>query len=137
MHQLTKQKLLDTPSIDINIQPHSLTIDENGRMIVEWKEKNDEIHRTVYNSDWLLRYGQCFIQENFACGEDDNPNRRPPMVLWDRTTIWNNFPEISFQEFMESKNGLTLWLEMFHRFGIAILRGVPATKVCLLLNDSD
>ena len=36
---------------------------------------------------------------------------------------------------MESEGGLELWLEMFHRFGIALLRGVPTTQVGQLLHN--
>nr|CAG4637028.1 EOG090X06NC [Ceriodaphnia reticulata]SVE72949.1 EOG090X06NC [Ceriodaphnia reticulata] len=39
----------------------------------------------------------------------------------------NVFKRISLQ-IMESERGLKLWLDMFHRFGIALLRGVPTTQ---------
>ena len=38
-------------------------------------------------------------------------------------------PEISYAEVMESDRGLVLWLEMFHRYGIALMRGVPTNRV--------
>lgn len=30
---------------------------------------------------------------------------------------------------MESERGLLIWLEMFHRYGVALLRGVPTNRV--------
>jgi len=36
---------------------------------------------------------------------------------------------MSYTEFMESPNGLVSWLEMFYKYGISILRGVPVTQV--------
>lgn len=78
----------------------------------------------------LLRHGRCFVEDNFAsAGDEERISQRPPLTLWDRTTIWKNLPEISYTEVMESDRGLMLWLEMFHRFGIALLRGVPNTRV--------
>jgi hypothetical protein len=65
-----------------------------------------------------MRYSRCFIEDNFASPvEDEQASQRPPLTLWDRTTIWKNLPEISYAEVMESDKGLALWLEMFHRFG--------------------
>jgi hypothetical protein len=123
-------------------------------LIVDWLE-NGQAHETVYDANWyyllflytfsidylknestilchhrLLKYGTCFIEDSFISGsEQDIVHKRPPLILWDRTTIWKNLPEISYSEVMESDNGLSLWLEMFHRYGIAILRDVPATQV--------
>ena len=77
----------------------------------------------------LIKYGNCFGHNNFKTPGEDHIDKRPPLTLWDRTTIWNKMPEMSYAEFMESDNGLLLWLEMFHRYGIAILRGVPVTQV--------
>lgn len=83
-----------------------------------------------------MKYGKCFIEDSFVSGsEQDIVHKRPPLTLWDRTTIWKNLPEISYAEVMESDKGLSLWLEMFHRYGVAILRDVPTTQVdyfCLL-----
>lgn len=40
---------------------------------------------------------------------------RPEIEIWDRTTIWANFPELSYAEMMESENGLREWLEIFYK----------------------
>lgn len=83
-----------------------------------------------------MRYGKCFIEENFASGgEEETIHQRPPLILWDRTTIWKNLPEISYSEVVESDKGLALWLEMFHRYGVAILRDVPASKVYFIKSN--
>ncbi|KAI9552810.1 hypothetical protein GHT06_020690 [Daphnia sinensis] len=124
----TKQKLIDTPSLDVNIRPERLNVNKDGQLVVEWVEKGQS-HSSIYEPEWLLRYSRCFIEDNFASPvEDEHASERPPLTLWDRTTIWKNLPEISYEEVMESDKGLALWLEMFHRFGTALLRGVPTTK---------
>ena len=68
------------------------------------------------------------MQGDFSSGQSALPTERPAMHLWDRTQIWKSLPEISYQEVMESREGLALWLEMFQRFGIAVMRAVPAAK---------
>lgn len=57
------------------------------------------------------------MQNNFASDSVDMDIMplRPEFELWDRTTIWSNFPEMSFNEMMESDNGLRQWLEMFYK----------------------
>lgn len=128
VHESTRQKLLDTPAIDVNIKPERVNINSDGQLIVDWLE-NGQVHETVYDANWLLKYGKCFIEDSFVSGsEQDIVHKRPPLTLWDRTNIWKNLPEISYAEVMESDKGLSLWLEMFHRYGIAILRNVPATQ---------
>jgi len=126
-HSGTKQKLIDSPTIDVNIHPTSLNVDGEGNLVLDWSE-HDGTHQTVHNPDWLIKYGNCFGHNNFKTPGEDHIDKRPPLTLWDRTTIWNKMPEMSYAEFMESDNGLLLWLEMFHRYGIAILRGVPVTQ---------
>lgn len=51
MHEATKQKLLDTPSIDVNIRPQSLNVNSNGQLVVDWIE-NGQLHETVYDANW-------------------------------------------------------------------------------------
>ena len=45
---------------------------------------------------------------------------RPEYEIWDRTSIWANFPELSYNEFMETESGLSTWLDMFYKVSKAI-----------------
>ncbi|KAK4316303.1 hypothetical protein Pmani_012523 [Petrolisthes manimaculis] len=125
----TKQKLVDTPALDVNIKPLSLTISENGMLEITWSEDGD-IHKSEYDPVWLHKYGQSFMHNSFESDmvDVDQVYQRPEMELWDRTTIWANFPEMSYKEMMESDNGLRQWLDLFYRFGVAVLRGVPTEE---------
>ncbi|RXG62471.1 Gamma-butyrobetaine dioxygenase, partial [Armadillidium vulgare] len=98
----TKQKLVDTPSIDVNLKPKSLIINSEGQL-------------------------ESFIHNNFGTDAIDMEHlpMRPELKLWNRAEVWANFPELSYNEFMESEEGLRTWLEMFYQFGVAVLRGVP------------
>lgn len=43
---------------------------------------------------------------------------RSEIELWDRNTIWSNFPEVSYAEMMESDSGLRQWLDIFYKVRI-------------------
>ncbi|XP_045103370.1 gamma-butyrobetaine dioxygenase-like isoform X3 [Portunus trituberculatus] len=125
----TKQKLVDTTALDLNVKPESLIINSEGHLEIVWSDKSGS-HKSEYGAEWLLKYGQSFMHNNF---ESDNidvdiMSLRPEIEPWDRTTIWANFPELSYTEMMESDNGLREWLEIFYKYGVAVLRGVPQEK---------
>ncbi|XP_076058751.1 gamma-butyrobetaine dioxygenase-like isoform X2 [Oratosquilla oratoria] len=123
----TKQKLVDTPSINVNIRPRSLCINEEGHLQVSWPEEGGREHHSVFEPEWLYKYGQSFMHNTFETDSVDmeHPPLRPELELWDRTTVWANFPEMSYNEFKGSEAGLRTWLDMFYKYGVALLRGVP------------
>ncbi|XP_042878598.1 gamma-butyrobetaine dioxygenase-like isoform X1 [Penaeus japonicus] len=123
----TKQKLVDTPNLDVNLKPLSLTINAEGMLQISWAEADGQEHISIYDPAWLFKYGQSFMHNNFASDTVDMDllPQRPEMELWDRTSIWASFPELSYNEFMETEGGLADWLDMFYRYGVAVLRGVP------------
>ncbi|GAB6022827.1 hypothetical protein CHUAL_006923 [Chamberlinius hualienensis] len=126
VHPDTNQKTLDTPTLDVNIRPKQLTVLSSGELLVEWPGD----HRSIYGANWLHKYGQCFAQDSFDIGSSHGEgfHLRPPIQLWDRTKIWKFLPEISYREVMDSDEGLKTWLEMIHKYGLAIMRGVPTKK---------
>lgn len=71
----------------------------------------------------LYKYGQSFMHNIFESDlvDVDQVSQRPEMELWDRTTIWTNFPEMSYKEMMETDSGLMQWLDLFYRVNIVKL----------------
>ncbi|KAF2358772.1 protein of unknown function DUF971 [Trinorchestia longiramus] len=125
MDSSTKQKLLDTPALDVNIRPKTVSINEEGWLQIVWNDKEE--HKTVFDPKWLFKYGQSFMHNSFesdSVDKDLHPVRAEP-ELWGRTEIWKSLPELSYKEFNETEEGLFTWLNMFYKYGIAILRGVP------------
>lgn len=129
IHPETLQKTLDTPSLDVNIRPKSLTIESTGHLSIEWPSSESDVHHSRYSPEWLHRYGLFFTEDGSKVGTDvEYARRRPELQLWDRVQIWKKLPEISWQEFMDSDDGLRTWLELMHRFGVVFIRGVPTER---------
>nr|CAD7460450.1 unnamed protein product [Timema tahoe] len=141
VHEETRQKLLDTPSLDVGAKPKSLNVTDQGNLVIRWLENGND-HISNFDSSWyastfgvarmLYRYGQSFMHETFDSDSTENHPDQPQIIMWDRTEIWKNFPEISYNEVMESDEGLKTWLEMFYKYGIAIMRGVPPEQGSLV-----
>lgn len=127
--QSTKQKLVDTPLLDVNVRPESLFINSKGQLEIMWSEESGS-HKSEYDPHWLLKYGQSFIHNSFGSDSMDVETMplRSEIERWDRTTIWSNFPELSYTEMMESDSGLRQWLDIFYKYGVAVLRGVPTEE---------
>ncbi|XP_037072112.1 gamma-butyrobetaine dioxygenase-like [Pollicipes pollicipes] len=126
----TRQKLLDTPSIDSKIKPKALQIDENNQLVITWSSRDGE-HVSHFDNSWLYRYGQCFMHDTFNAPsvlEEDGVRPRPPLTLWNRYIIQKRLPEVEFEEFVESDNAMFEWLDMFYKYGFAMLRGVPTDR---------
>ncbi|CAG0886700.1 unnamed protein product, partial [Darwinula stevensoni] len=125
LHPETRQKLLDTGSLDVNIRPSAMQVNEEGRLEVLWPDG----HRSVFDASWLYRYGQSFMHDTFEGQLDvETGGLRPPVETWDRTRIWKHFPEIAYEEFQSSEEGLKRWLELVYKYGFAVIRGVPTEK---------
>ena len=64
-----------------------------------------------------------------AALEEDGTWTRPPLTLWNRYIIQKRLPEVDYHEFIESDEALFKWLEMFYKYGFAMLRNVPTESV--------
>ncbi|XP_076351037.1 gamma-butyrobetaine dioxygenase-like [Tachypleus tridentatus] len=121
----SQQKLIDTAELDINVAPESFWVNEHGQLELVWKE-NGGIHKSIYDPDWLCKYGRHLGTEVFPNERDQV--KLPPLEVWDRVSIWKNMPEISHKDVMETTDGLHAWLEMIYKYGVAILRNCPLDK---------
>ncbi|KAG8198191.1 hypothetical protein JTE90_015289 [Oedothorax gibbosus] len=113
----SKQKIVDTVSLDLHIKPKSYNLTENGKLQIVWPDE----HISVYEAEWLHKYGKGF-ELNY-----DNDSL-PEMPSWDGETILKIKPEISYQEVMQTDEGLRKWLKMIYKYGIAVMKDVPCEK---------
>lgn len=128
VHPETSQKIVDSPMLDTTIKPRTLEVTADGDLLIDWPAVAGAWeHRSIYGAAWLHKHGQCFARDAFDVNEE-HVHVRPPLELWDRTAIWKRFPDVSYHELMQSDEGLFRWLDMLHKHGIAIIRGVPTNS---------
>ncbi|CAL1265116.1 unnamed protein product [Larinioides sclopetarius] len=120
IHSESKQKMVDTASLDLNIKPESYHVTENGKLKVIWPDG----HVSFYDPDWLHKHGKDFELDNY----DNVHDNLPPLTTWNGEVIRDLKPEISYKEVMETEEGLKKWLTMMYKYGIAIMKDVPHQK---------
>lgn len=115
-HPQTRQRLVDTFAIPVDIKPRSVQANEDGLTVV-WD--NDE-HKSVYEWAWLKNHSY-------------NPPLKgkvelhsPKPVLWD-ARIANAPPVVQYEEVMTTKAGLAKWLDNIEVYGFSFVDGVPVS----------
>ncbi|XP_072050298.1 trimethyllysine dioxygenase, mitochondrial-like [Amphiura filiformis] len=110
------QRLIDPTDIDPNISPDQVFISDDTRQLhITWPDG----HTTSYQIDWL---GKAYRQ----CTQRQEDNHR---IFWDLRTLEISLPpDVTFEEYMESEEGVIRLLRNLHTFGIAFMSGVPKTR---------
>ncbi|XP_072042986.1 trimethyllysine dioxygenase, mitochondrial-like [Amphiura filiformis] len=110
------QRLIDPIDIDPNISPHEVSISDGKKnLLITWPDG----HTTSYQIDWL---GRSYTRSNQR--QEDKTR-----IFWDRQTLEASLPpDVAFEEYMESEEGVTRLLRCLHTFGIAFMSGVPKTR---------
>ncbi|KAG0413944.1 hypothetical protein HPB47_008897 [Ixodes persulcatus] len=125
IHPQSKQKLVDTAALDFNVRPVSMEASADGTLEVSWGDSKGT-HNSSYDPLWLYKYGRSYMLD--SDNKDDPRAALPPQELWDRVSIWKSMPEVSYKEFMSTDDGLYRWLDLMHKYGVVVLRGVPCEK---------
>ncbi|KAF9223830.1 Trimethyllysine dioxygenase [Gyrodon lividus] len=117
-HPVTKQRLVNTFEIPLNIKPHHVQASAEGLEVV-WPSSTTEYHSSFYPWSWLKAHTY------------DPPQKSPLMLrekaLWG-TKIAKSPPTVTYAEAMDdSDHGLFKWLSNIDRFGFCFISGVPAT----------
>ncbi|XP_037276727.2 gamma-butyrobetaine dioxygenase-like [Rhipicephalus microplus] len=124
VHPQSKQKLVDTAGLDYNVRPVSMEVSADGSLEVTWGDSTGT-HQSSYSPLWLYQNARSYMMN---ADTDENHSPLPPMEFWDRVSIWKNFPEVSYKEFMETDDGLYRWMDCMYKYGVVLLRGVPCEK---------
>lgn len=121
-HPVTKQKLLDTPSLPLDIKPTSLQVNPStGNIEITWSHEN---HSSVFEPNWLRQYS--YSSPTTPAPSVAIPSSR--LTLWDRATIESNLPVMEYAELANDDKGVLKWLTLLERFGVAVVRGTPVEK---------
>lgn len=115
-HPQTRQRLVNTFAIPVDIQPRSIQANEDG-LVVIWD--NDE-HKSVYDWAWLKNHSY----NPFLKDKSDLSLKAP--ILWD-AEIAKNPPVVQYEDAMSTKAGLAKWLENIQVYGFSFVDGVPVS----------
>ncbi|KAH6568431.1 hypothetical protein BASA60_008616 [Batrachochytrium salamandrivorans] len=119
-HQVTRQRLVDTTQIPLDIVPQDVSI-IGDRVIIEWSNPS---HTTELTLGWLR-------QHSYAPKLPIEPSLAQPSVgshfkLWDASIV-DNLPTTPYADIMAGDDGLRHWLTNIDTYGIGFVSGVPVT----------
>lgn len=120
VHSQTKQKILDTLSLDLNIAPRFCSVTNTGKLKLVWPEGHGE-HYSNYNPELLHRYAVGFERNLYESVHDC----LPPVEYWLGESLNENLVQLEYEEVMESERGIMSSIESIHKTGVLILRNVP------------
>lgn len=114
----TKQRLVNSCLINLDIKP-KLISSEKDQLTVFWIDDNEDIHKSIYKSDWLAlhAYNPVIVKEKL-----------PPLInqeLWQVKDIENNLPKIDFNQVMEDDNVRKDWIFKIWKHGFCLIDNVP------------
>lgn len=128
-----RYRRFNTSSLDLDLKPGTMWVTDEGHLGIKWPadEHNGEEHRSIFQSKWLRRYGEAFANGTYSVTRDTS--MRPSKILWDRSLLENKgLPQMTYDPFMFTQEGLREWLDLFYKFGFVILRDVPVTREALV-----
>ena len=105
---MTHQRLHNTSSIPLDIQPVSVTADCQT-LTVHWKD-----HVSIYPLSWLESHAY----------NPPLPSLSLPFKTWDQSLV-HNLPTTEYKELLHSDDGLRHWLNNIHQYGLGFVSGVP------------
>jgi len=109
LHPETRQRQVDTFALPADLAPTRVEVAENGRqLVIEWHDGH------------VSRIATADLQTTSTPA--------PARVLWDRTRIETETPQVAYQAVMAADDsGLREWLEKIERYGFCFVEDTPAT----------
>ena len=114
MHADTMQRRLYTAGVDPELRATDAVLD-GDRVEIHWADP------TVAPSS--LPVG--FLHRHRR--PDDSPDLHDERVLWDGTSIVDDWPTVAHDEVMASDRGVAVWLDAVARFGFCFVTDVPTS----------
>ncbi|APA13591.1 hypothetical protein sscle_11g083610 [Sclerotinia sclerotiorum 1980 UF-70] len=124
----TKQKNFQTSDIPSGIRATSILTDGNGNLIISW---NNDI--PGYGSDHVSSFSEKFFETNFSPKAYHNDRRntiRP--IRWNAERIAKNLQYVTFDDYINTEEGLFRALIMLRDYGLLILRDVPESETSVV-----
>lgn len=118
-HPKNGQRMADTiTTLAGGANPVSVKLNDAQQVEIVWTA--DE-HKSQFSPAWLR-------QHCYSNGSQAQPS---PIELWDASTLTAP-PEAEYIDVSNDEQALLGWLRQFRRYGLAILRGVPAKQDMVL-----
>ncbi|WP_084784118.1 TauD/TfdA family dioxygenase [Marinobacterium aestuarii] len=113
-HAITEERTFDLLSVSDDIRPTAVSID-GDKLHIDWSEGD---HRSSYSFDWLRKY---------AYSVDFAQDRSGRVESWDKRFV-DVIPQGEHEAIMHSDAALLTWMEDLARYGLALVRNMPATN---------
>ena len=112
-HPTTRERVLDSMSLDPDIQPASVRLDERGRLIIDWPEN----HTSIYEPAWLRQY---------SYDDQSRAERQPQTRYWTRDIV-EQLAVFDAPPLMTDDHALLQWLRQLRDHGFTLVRQTPRT----------
>jgi trimethyllysine dioxygenase len=124
LHPDTLQRQVDTFAIPTDIAPDHLEIGPGGgELRIVWKQDGTQ---SVLPAKFLWDIAQSAGADR-AAGERAPRERATRWSLWDRASLGEGFPTLSYEEIASGDDGLLRWLSLVEKYGFALASGTPPT----------
>lgn len=111
-HPDTQQRQLVTAEVDPTLRAANVTATD-GDVVIQWSDTDHP--PSILPAAFLAAYRD-------PGGSDDTER-----VLWDGTSIVDDWPVVEHDEVLDDDAGAARWLELVARFGFCIVTGTPTT----------
>ncbi|KAH9823382.1 hypothetical protein DFH28DRAFT_357644 [Melampsora americana] len=122
-HPYTKQRLLDTFQLPLDISPRKVNASKEDKLEIEWSDG----HITVIPVSFLKQYSY-----DPPIKDDLHSVDQSERTLWDRS-VETSTPSVQFESlFLQGEAGeraILEWLRNIDRFGFCLVDGVPLEPV--------
>lgn len=123
-HPATKQRLVDTAKIPVDLLPEKVEATDDG-LVVHWSPEASTSsldNATPYRSF----YPYSFLQRHAYDPPLESANPRSKKVHW-TSAIAPSLPTVTYEQVMESEEGVWEWVKRIDSHGFAFVSGIPST----------
>lgn len=116
----TKQRLLNTATLNLGVKPASLSHDADAVTVV-WSQDS---HKSVYPKEWLYLHA---YNPRLVPVEDKLAGQKEKLQqdLWTVGAIKENMPTVDFGDVMKSDDAVTDWILKIWKHGFCLIDNVP------------
>jgi trimethyllysine dioxygenase len=114
LHPVTQQRQLHTASVDRSLRGTTTQLGDDS-IEIAWSDGSPS---STLSNEFLARFRER------AGARVTVPAER---VLWDGTTILDEWPSVDFDDVMSTDDGLATWMRKVARYGFCIVAGTPVT----------